>query len=144
MVGLLSGGFLGDRYSKRYIAAIAALMHAVALIILANATSLTQVYAFAILHGTAWGLRGPIMSTIRADYFGRAYFPTIMGFSSLVVMIGMTFGPLFAGIMSDIFGNYRIGFMVIAGLAALGGAFFAASTQPKLPKRLSDINADIR
>ena len=142
--GQLSGGFLGDRYSKRYIAAIGALMHAIALVILANATSMSQIYAFAVLHGSAWGLRGPIMSTIRADYFGRAYFPTIMGFSSLVVMIGMTFGPLFAGIMSDVFGNYRIGFMVIAALAALGSAFFVASTQPGLPKRLLDMNADIR
>lgn len=144
IAGQLSGGILGDKYSKRHLAAIGSCMHAVGLITLASATSMTHVYIFAILHGFAWGLRGPLMSTIRADYFGRAYFPTIMGFSSLVVMLGMTFGPLFAGIMSDAFGNYKVGFNIIAILAGLGSIFFILSTPPKLPNRLSKIGASVR
>ena len=96
-----------------------------------------MVYVFAVLHGSAWGLRGPLMATIRADYFGRAYFPTIMGFSSLIVMFGMTIGPLFAGYMADVFGNYKLGFIMIAAFAALGSVFFILARQPKLPERYS-------
>ena len=35
-----------------------------------HATRPAHVIAFALLHGTAWGLRGPFMQAIRADYFG--------------------------------------------------------------------------
>ena len=137
VAGQVVGGFLGDKYSKRWLCAIGALMHAVALMILAYSTNIIMVYVFAVLHGSAWGLRGPLMATIRADYFGRAYFPTIMGFSSLVVMFGMTIGPLFAGYMADAFGNYKLGFIMIAAFAALGSVFFILARQPKLPERYS-------
>ena len=137
ILGQLGGGFLGDRFSKRMLAALAMLMHSAALLILAYATTMLPVYAFAVLHGTAWGLRGPMMTTIRADYFGRASFATIMGFSSLLVMVGMTGGPLFAGFMADIFDGYRIPFIVIAAITGLGSLFFAVARPPKLPERLA-------
>ena len=134
--GQLGGGFLGDRYSKRKICAIGTLMHSLGLIVLAYSDTIFLVYIFAVLHGSAWGLRGPLMATIRADYFGRSYFPSIMGFSSLVVMTGMTFGPLFAGYMADIFGNYQMGFVIIAAMAAFGSICFFEAREPMLPKRL--------
>ena len=135
VTGQVAGGFLGDKYSKRWLAAIGTLMHSVALLILAYSTNIAMVYVFSILHGSAWGLRGPIMATIRADYFGRAYFPSIMGFSSLVIMLGMTVGPLFAGYMADIFGDYKLGFIIISALAALGSVFFVLARPPALPER---------
>ena len=136
IVGQLGGGFLGDRFSKRMLAALAMLLHCVALLILAFATSVLPVYAFAVLHGTAWGVRGPMMTTIRADYFGRASFATIMGFSSLIVMLGMTSGPLFAGFMADVFDGYRVPFVVIAALTGIGSFFFAIAAPPRPPARL--------
>ena len=145
ILGQLSGGFLGDRFNKRLLAAVAMLVHAVALLILAYATTFVPVLIFAVLHGTAWGVRGPMMTTIRADYFGRASFATIMGFSSLIVMVGMTVGPLFAGFMADIFDGYRIGFIIIAGITGVGSLFFVWAREPKLPDRLSrsqNINSD--
>ena len=44
------------------------------LLILAHATAFWMLLAFAIIHGAAWGMRGPLMSAIRADYFGAAAF----------------------------------------------------------------------
>ena len=136
IIGQVGGGFLGDRFSKRMLCAIAMLMHASALVTLAYATTILPVLVFAVLHGTAWGLRGPMMTTIRADYFGRAAFATIMGFSSLIVMVGMTGGPLFAGYMADIFDGYRVPFVIIAALTGIGSLFFVLSAPPKLPERL--------
>ena len=52
-----------------------------------------MVLAFTVLHGLAWGTRGPLMVALRADYFGPSSFGTIMGFSSLIVMLGMSGGP---------------------------------------------------
>lgn len=137
ILGQLCGGFLGDRFSKRWLAAVAMLVHSVALLILAFATTILPVFLFAVLHGSAWGVRGPLMTTIRADYFGRQSFATIMGFSSLIVMVGMTGGPLFAGIMADIFDGYRVGFIVISAVTGIGSLFFALARPPKVPQPLT-------
>ncbi|MQF48474.1 MFS transporter [SAR202 cluster bacterium AC-647-N09_OGT_505m] len=137
ILGQLGGGFLGDRFSKRWLAVVAMLVHSVALLILAYATTLLPVYIFAVLHGTAWGVRGPMMTTIRADYFGRASFATIMGLSSLIVMVGMTSGPLIAGFLADIFDGYRVGFIVISVITGIGSLFFALASPPKPPHRIS-------
>ena len=58
-----------------------------------------------------------------------------MGFSSLVVMLGMTSGPLFAGFMADMFDGYRVPFVVIAALTGVGSLFFAIAAPPRPPAR---------
>ena len=102
---------------------------------LAFATSLTMVITFALLNGVAWGLRGSFMQAIRADYFGRRAIGMIMGISSIVVVVGQTGGPLFAGIMADVTGNYKLGFTILAILAGMGSMFFVLARKPKLPAR---------
>jgi sugar phosphate permease len=130
-VSQIGGGWLGDRYSKRRIAAICMLGHAVAMVVLALATAFWMVLIFAVLHGVAWGLRGPLMSAMRADYFGSLSFGTITGVSSMIVMIGMMAGPLVAGILADRTGSYVPGFCVLAAMAALGSIFFALARRPR-------------
>ncbi len=127
----IGGGWLGDRFSKRRIAAACMLGHAVALIVLALATAFWMVLVFAVLHGVSWGMRGPLMAAMRADYFGSLSFGTITGVSSMFVMIGMMAGPLVAGILADHTGSYVPGFSVLAAMAALGSIFFALARQPR-------------
>jgi len=133
MVGQLCGGYLGDRLNKRLICTACMVAHAAGLLLVTYATSFSMVLAFAVLHGVAWGARGPLMVALRADYFGPSSFGTIMGFSSLIVMFGMSGGPVFAGIMADTYGNYQVGLAVLAGLAVLGSFCFLAATPPKRP-----------
>lgn len=143
IVGQLVGGFLADRFSKRMIAASCMGGHMIALLLVAHATSLAMVAAFAVLHGLAWGIRGPLMQAIRADYFGRASFGLIMGISSLVVTFGNTAGPLVAGILADATGSYQTGFTVLAILAGLGSTFFVLAAPPSPPVRLSEVEPTI-
>lgn len=126
----VGGGWLGDRFSKRWIAAGCMLAHALALVLLALATAFWMVLAFAVLHGAAWGMRGPLMSAIRAEYFGSAAFGTITGMSSMIVMLGMIGGPLVAGVLADRTGSYVPGFTVLAALAALGSLCFVLARRP--------------
>src|SRR5262245_7423251 len=105
------------------------LAHALALAILAAAATFGMVVAFAILHGLAWGVRGPLMGALRADYFGGAAFGTITGFSSMIAMLGMMGGPVLAGILADRTGSYQLGFMALAVLAALGSVCFALAVR---------------
>jgi MFS family permease len=126
----LTGGWIGDRFSKRWIVVGCMLAHAAGLLILAHAVAFWMLVAFAVLHGVAWGIRGPLMSAIRADYFGAASFGTISGISSMIVMLGMMFGPLVAGVVADRTGSYVPGFQMLAALAALGSVSFFLATPP--------------
>ena len=130
MIGQVSGGYLGDRFNKRVLATVCMFMHAIGLLLVAYATSLAMVIAFAVLHGLAWGVRGPQMQAIRADYFGRSNFGKIYGVSQPVIMLGTMGGPLLAGIMADRFGNYQVGFTILAALSALGALFWVLLRKP--------------
>jgi MFS family permease len=142
MLGQISGGFLGDRFDKRIIATICMFFHATALLLLAFATNIAMVFGFAVMHGWAWGTRGPLMQAIRADYFGTSNFGKIMGISSLIVTIGNTTGPIVAGILADRTGNYEAGFTVLAIGALLGSGFFLAARKPPPPRRaLEEVDA---
>jgi MFS family permease len=131
----LVGGWAGDRVSQRGLIVACMLAHAAGLLLLGFATAVWMVVAFAILHGAAWGVRGPLMAAIRADYFGSAAFGTIMGLSSLIVMLGMITGPLVAGILADRTGSYRVAFAVLAVLAGLGSVAFLLARRPAPPRR---------
>jgi sugar phosphate permease len=133
--GVSIGWAVGDRFEKRLIAAACMLMHASGLLLLTYATSVWMVLGFAVLHGTAWGLRGPFMQAIRADYFGRSAIGMILGLSFMIIVIGQIGGPMIAGIFADLTGNYRSGFTILALLAALGSLFFFFATKPQRPLR---------
>src|SRR2546426_2099292 len=81
VVAQLGGGWAGDRFNKRAIVVGCMVAHAAGMLLLASATTFAAVGAFALLHGLAWGIRGPLMSAIRADYFRSAAFGPITGIS---------------------------------------------------------------
>jgi MFS family permease len=131
VVGQVVGGVAGDRIDKRWLAGGGMLGHAGAMALLMVAGSVAGVAVAALLHGFSWGLRGPLMGAMRADYFGRAAFASVMGYSSLVVMFGSVFGPLVVGFLTDATGSYAPAFGVLTGVGVLGAvAFFALGAPP--------------
>jgi MFS family permease len=132
MLGMLLGGILGDRFDKRWLCSMAMIGHVSGLLLLTFATSNVMIWAFVALHGFAWGARGPLMSAIRADYFGATAFAQIMGYTSLILMFGMVGGPLLAGVLADTTGSYRTGFTILAALAATGSVLFALARPPSI------------
>ncbi len=133
VLGVLTAAGIGDRFDKRYVAAACMLGHGVGLMLLTHATHPAQVVAFALLHGMAWGLRGPLMQAIRADYFGRNAIGMILGLSAVIVAVGQVAGPMVAGILADATGDYRTGFTVLALVACCGSALFLLTRRPALP-----------
>jgi sugar phosphate permease len=135
--GVLVGWWIGDRWEKRLICAVCMLMHMVGLLLLTYADALPAsflaVLAFGVLHGAAWGLRGPFMQAMRADYFGRTAIGMILGLSLLIIMVGQVSGPMLAGILADLTGNYRMGFTILALTAGLGSLFFVLAKRPERP-----------
>jgi len=135
-VGTVTGGFIGDRGNRQSITMVCMFMHAAAMLLLSYAVNEAMVIAFALLHGYAWGWRGPQMAALRADYFGRASFGKIMGVSNIIIIIGTMFGPLIAGYIYDATGSYRVGFNIMAAIAAVGSIFFYLSKPPAPPPRV--------
>ena len=133
MLGQIGGGFIGDRFNKQLICVVCMICHTAGLFLIANATELWMVILFTAMHGLAWGIRGPLMVALRADYFGPSSFGTIMGFSSLIVMLGMSIGPIYAGYMADTQGDYVTGFSVLGIGALLGSLCFVFARAPVHP-----------
>jgi MFS family permease len=133
LLGVVLGAWLGDRYAKRKITSICMLSHALGLLMLTFAPSLPWLLGFAVFHGVAWGLRGPLMQAIRADYFGRQAIGMIMGLSAAIIALGQVAGPLVAGVLADWSGDYRWGFTVLAIAATLGSVAFWLAHKPTLP-----------
>ena len=128
--GVLIGGAIGDRFEKRRIAAACMIGHCVGVLLLTYATGAAMLTAFALIHGMAWGLRGPMMQAIRADYFGSRSIGMILGISSMVIMFGQVGGPMIAALMADLTGSYRAGFTVLAVMVGSGSLFFIFAKKP--------------
>jgi sugar phosphate permease len=131
--GVVIGWWIGDRYDKRVISGGCMLGHMAGLLLLTYAFSASMVAAFAVLHGAAWGLRGPFMQALRADYFGRSAIGMILGLSVMIIVVGQVGGPMVAGILADATGDYRLGFTILALLAGVGSLFFFFAKKPERP-----------
>lgn len=128
--GVMLGWAIGDRFDKRWISAACMLMHAGGLLMLTYAAGPAWLVGFALLHGVAWGLRGPFMQALRADYFGRRSIGMILGISAIFIAIGQVAGPMVAGGMADLTGDYRTGFTLLALLAGSGSLAFLLARRP--------------
>jgi len=128
--GVLLGAAKGDRWNKRHVAAGCMLAHMLGLLMLAYAAHPLMLGAFAVLHGVAWGLRGPFMQALRADYFGLQAIGMILGLSAILISLGQVAGPLIAGALADLTGDYRLGFTLLALTAGSGSVLFLLAKKP--------------
>lgn len=133
VIGVLLGATMGDRWEKRIVAAACMLGHMVGLLMLTFATHAVLLVGFAVFHGVAWGLRGPFMQALRADYFGLQAIGMILGLSAFIISVGQVAGPMVAGGLSDLTGNYRLGFTVLALVAGSGSLLFMLARRPCPP-----------
>ncbi len=133
VIGVLLGGVLGDKLQKNKVAAVCMTMHMAGMLMLTYALGPVMLVLFAVFHGLAWGIRGPFMQAIRADYFGRKSIGMILGLSAMLTAVGQVSGPLLAGIMGDATGNYDLGFTVLALIAGAGTFLFWFAKPPPMP-----------
>lgn len=133
LVGQMAGGWLGDRGSKRRLVIGAMVGHVVGMLLFTFAVAPWMVWLFVPFHGLAWGVRGPLLQAMRADYFGASSFGRIMGWSALIMMLGTMAGPIIVGVLRDSTGDYTFGFGVITLGASLAIGFFLLATKPELP-----------
>jgi len=133
------GGWIADRTDSRYVTAIAMLGHAVALLILAFATNPWGIAVSALLNGACWGVRVPVIVSMRAEYFGSGSFGAIMGISSLVVTSGAVVAPVAAAWAYDALGSYTLSFVILAILAGLSSLFLFFLPPPPVAEDADEV-----
>jgi len=90
-----------------------------------------------VINGLAWGARGPLITALRADYFGASSFGQIMGWSSTVMMIFMVAGSLIVGTMRDLTGDFTLGFLIVGIGAGSGLLWVALANRPRLAQAMT-------
>ena len=127
MVGLFSSfgklffGWLCDFIQVRYAFIITLLLQATGTSILLAITPDTPgvviwIYAFSI--GVGGGTWLPIMSMYISRNFSIQHYGTLFGIVNFCFSIGVACGPLFAGLVFDIYGNYNVAFKIFLGIYA--------------------------
>ncbi|UCD08972.1 MAG: MFS transporter [Dehalococcoidales bacterium] len=130
IVGRIAGGVFADRVDKRWLLVGSMISHTIGLLLLANATTMFQIVLFTIFHGIAWGARGLIQNSIRAEYFGRKAIGSILGIASIPVVIAIVVSPIFTAWLADLNGDYHFAFSILAAYTAAGTLFFAFAKKP--------------
>ncbi|MCO1653828.1 MFS transporter [Pseudonocardia humida] len=130
LVGQVVTGLIGDRVDKRRLAAACMVVQTAVLVLLALAPDLPTLLAAAVVHGLTWGLRGPVMTSLRTDYFGLGSFGTIMGWSMGFVSVGLVVGPLLVSAL-EAGAGYPVAFGALAVVTGAGSLAFLVLREPR-------------
>ena len=120
LVGTLSAGWLGSRYSKKYLLAGIYTARTIILIgfILTPMTPET-VLLFSALMGSLWLATVPLTSGLIAHMYGIRFMGTLYGLVFLSHQIGAFFGVWLGGRMYDLYGDYSAVWWIGIGVGAL-------------------------
>lgn len=119
-IGCIVLGNTIDRLGSRRALMICFFLMTISLLWLTELTSILFLGLFAAVFGLASGGSTPIESTITADLFGMKSHGAILGSISFGFACGGAVGPLLTGYLFDLNGNYRLAFLALAIIAAIG------------------------
>ncbi|MSQ15062.1 MAG: MFS transporter [Dehalococcoidia bacterium] len=139
--GRILMGWLGDKYDKRYLLMGTLAMIIVSLIVFINVSNVWHVLLFLAIYSPAYGGGGPLMTSMRGEYFGRRHFGTIQGLNQWVQIWGTLIGPIFAGVMYDTTKSYNIAFLSFAAAGLVGILLTYQAKKPAPPKEYLRVDA---
>jgi len=136
--GTLMAGYLGNRYSKKYLLAAIYTGRTIfaATFILLPMTP-TTVIIFSIAMGSLWLATVPLTSGLIAHIYGLRYMGTLYGIVFFSHQLGSFLGVWLGGRLYDIYGSYTAVWWV--GVAI--GAFSAIVHLPVKERPLTEANA---
>lgn len=114
LIGVLTGGFLGDVAEKPHVLAVALALQCSGMIIFALVSQPWHLIPFVLLYGIGFGATIPLRPALFADYFGRANIGTILGLMMSVALLGSVVSPWIAGWFFDSSGSYQGIFIIYA------------------------------
>ena len=133
------GGYLGDRLPKNVIIFVATIIMACSALAITRTHTAEMAFVFAVLFGLGNGLRGPLVTAIRGDYFGRKAFPVILGLSMMFMSITLIAAPLATAQYRDHVGEggFILPIEVMIGITIFGAFLFLMARRPAAPNPVS-------
>jgi OFA family oxalate/formate antiporter-like MFS transporter len=74
-----------------------------------------------------------MLPVIYADYFGRQSIGAIRGITHPVVMVANAAGPLLAGVIFDLRGDYSLAFQIFGAVTLIGATLVWFAKPPRVP-----------
>ena len=133
--GSIMAGYLGRRYSKKYLlAGIYTLRTVAAAAFILTPITPATVVIFSLVMGGLWLATVPLTSGLVAYIYGLRYMGTLYGFVFLSHQLGSFLGVWLGGTLYDVYGDYTMVWWVGVGV----GAFSALIHLPirEAPARL--------
>jgi MFS family permease len=125
-------GWLPRHWPTRYVlAGCAALICAGALAMLAIASAY-HAYAGALTFGLGIGGLLALLPVVWADYFGRASYGAIRGAALSMQVLAQACGPIAAGVLRDIHGDYTRSLALFVALSGIAVIVAASARKPAL------------
>ena len=135
MIGSFSAGWLGGRYSKKYLLSGIYTLRAIAIALLvAFPLSPLTLYTFAIVIGFLWLSTVPLTNGLVGQIFGMRYAGMLAGVVFFGHQIGSFLGVWLAGYLYDTTGSYNVALTISIGL----GVFAALVNLPVNERPLAE------
>jgi len=117
--GSIMAGWLGKRYSKKYLlAGVYTLRTIASAIFILTPITPTTVMVFSLVMGALWLATVPLTSGLVAYIYGLRYMGTLYGFVFLSHQLGSFLGVWLGGKLYDLYGDYTIVWWVGVGIGA--------------------------
>jgi len=113
-------GRIGDKIKKRSVYITSYIIMILAYILLLSSTGAWTLYLFAGIFAFGYAGLSVVQSPMTAALFGLKSHGAIWGAVNFGFMVGGAIGPVMAGYIFDTTGNYRLAFLISAGIAVLG------------------------
>ena len=139
MLGRIVMGTAIDRISGKRALVLSLTLLIISLVWLQVSTGACMLFVFAVLYGFAHGALFTVMSPTVAEYFGTASHGLIFGMVLFSGTLGGSLGPLIAGHIFDLSGDYRMAFITLSGMACIG-LILAVLIRPIAPESLNTAN----
>lgn len=121
ILGRLSFGWLGDKFSKKAVAATSFIMMSCGLFCFAY-TSNVQFWLIVpciVFLGIGYGGTNAIIPVLAREHFGRIHFGSVYGLMEGIGAMGSIIGPTIAGWAYDTWGSYHTVWLLLACLASV-------------------------
>lgn len=143
VAGKLVTGWLLDRYHARWVGGLTLAMTVIAFVILSlPGLTAPMIIGAMIINGYAAGTKLQIASFLTSAYGGMRNFGTIYGTLASLIAAGSGLGPVLAGAIYDIYGNYGPFLMIgIVGSLFSSWLIFGLGDYPKFEERPKEVFA---
>jgi cyanate permease len=119
-IGRLGTGFLGIRYPTKPLAIIAMLLLMLGLSIVLWAKTLPIVFLHNVLIGLGLGGTFAAIMNLMPLYFGKTYYPQIIGFALPFSTVPGSIGSPLTGWIRDVTGSYKLAWELAILILAIG------------------------